>query len=315
MRKIDKVMLIERDMPLEADSLGGWLQALRQTRAGNVIEVRILNEVIHAAYRTNRVLSHFPERGGIMFVAPAGHLKTTILQRLEGLEGVSLISDLTSKGLVAARDAINNGKVHAFCFLDMQKLYERNQDTAENIMGNLRALVAEGFTTAAYEEQQSNPMVQKARALVMGALIPSLFQKKFATWQRDGMSRRFLFSHFSLENPMALQRAAFDGRPIELSDAYISMPSTTMLDVVKLEPCEIAFLEDVLAWQTDTINIHLMKKILTVLKWKYTRLEGDPLEPYRILWDFGKTLRNADTKVLLPEPVRADLNVLTPGGN
>jgi hypothetical protein len=265
----------------------------------SMVHISSINEVIHAAYRSNKVISKFEERGGILFIAPPGHVKTTILSRLSGLEGVMLCSDLTSKGLVAARDAINNGKVHCFAFLDMQKLYERNQDTAENVVGNLRALVAEGFTSAAFEEQESNPMIRRARALVLGAATPSFFSKKIAKWRNDGMSRRFLFCHYSLADPSVLLKAAFDDTPIELADAFISMPTTTVLQVDKLEPIEVTFLERVLAWQLDTIPIHLIKKMLTVLKWKYERIDGDPHEPYRILWDFGKCLKNAEVRVLM----------------
>src|ERR1700674_2410733 len=134
----------------------------------NKVKVSTYIEFLWAAAMSYRVESAFHDRGGIMMVAPPASLKTAILSAIEQNSiGVMGCSDITLKTLTAARDLIAAKKIHTLMFYDFQKIYERKADTAAATIGTLRALMCEGFTSAAFEQQ--NIVQLKARAMVIAA--------------------------------------------------------------------------------------------------------------------------------------------------
>lgn len=233
-----------------------------------------------------------------MLVAPPGHFKTSMLSSLESQLGVAPFSDITTTELVQARDDIASKKLHTLIFYDMQKLYERRQDTASNIIGNLRALMDEGFASASYEATSKNMIHTKAKALVLGAMTPSLYREKLVDWEKSGFARRVLFCVYTLKNPEVIEEAILREKPIDIRSNGFNVPINLEIDFTVTRDDD-AFLLKLMRKQREDVPLNLLKKIMCVLRWKYKERLKQKDRAAEVLYEFGQCLGGEGAEVEL----------------
>ena len=260
-----------------------------------------LVEIICAAHLSSYVDSPFQERGGIMFIGGPAALKSTFVSVLDTqYHDVVMYSDLNVKTLTQVRDQMATGAIRTLVLPELAKLYERNPSTASNVEGTIRALAAEGFTAASFEDARVNRL--KARAVVIGALTPSTQQFHFDQWEATGFNRRFLWPLIRLANSSALTDAVVEWKLIDFRVTHVpraplgneKIPNVTsrqersnLLRLVKYQP------------GTDhALQLQLMVKMMSVLRWWYNET-GDPRDPMHTMEAFGKALGREGAQVEL----------------
>lgn len=253
-----------------------------------------LLECLWAATQTHRVDSRFRSRGGIILVAPPGHLKTSILRSLENQTGVSGYSDMVTNDLAEARDLISSNKIHTLMLYDLQKLYERRSETVANVIGNIRAIADEGFTTTTIERGSAGgraPNQKRARALILAATPPKHYRANLGEWRDTGFARRFLFSVYQLKHPEVITSAILADAPIQFMTRALQIPSNLEMPMAVLTKKEEAFLVSFLKYQDcDEVGLVLLKKMLTVLRWKYKYLVKEKDRTEEVMLDFRESL-------------------------
>lgn len=256
-------------------------------------------EVLWAATQTNKVRTRFPQRGGIFLVSPPGQLKTSLLSCFEEQIGVLGYSDMTTNNLIEARDLIASKKVNTLLFYDMQKLYERRQDTAANIEGNIRSVMDEGFTSASHEKVSKNVIQSKARALIMAALTTNFYRRKLGDWESSGFARRVLFCVYTMKNPEMIEQAVLSETPIMLGEpCTLNMPINLEI-VPDMRPGDDEFLMRIMRKQRNDVPLNLVKKILWVLRWKYkVRLKQKDIS-MDILKEFSQCLGEGGAEIII----------------
>lgn len=255
-------------------------------------------EVLWASTLTHRVDSQFESRGGILLIAPPAHFKTTMLKAVETQPGVHPLSDITVTGLVSARDMIAARKINTLLFYDLQKVYERKSETASNIIGSLRALMDEGFTSAAYENQ--NIIQQRARALVLAAGTPAMYRRYAGDWDENGFSRRLIFSVYSLSNPEVIVKAIMKDEPLELCGiSSVNIPFNLCIKMEEREGDETALRSLLSRGQRgEEIPLILLRKILAVLRWKAKQLHHKDFA-LDIVKEFGRSMKDEGVQIEL----------------
>jgi hypothetical protein len=230
-----------------------------------------LIEVLCAAHLGNAVEGPFQERGGIMLVGPPGVLKTTFVSVLDQqYQDAIMLSDINVKSLIQLRDAIASGKINTLVLPELAKLYERADVTAMNVEGTLRALAAEGFTAASFEDSRVNRLT--ARAMIIGAMTPSVVTSHFTKWEESGFNRRFLWCLLKLEDPNALERAAVAWKRINFRMAHVPLPPLDGMIPNKTTTRERERLLNMVKYQPGgdhAIQVQLLIRILAVLRWWY----------------------------------------------
>lgn len=264
------------------------------------MQLSTLFDIVTAAHLTAYVDSPFESRGGLILVAYGESLKTSVLEVLEFYHPSALVqTDLTVQGVAKLRDRIAIGQIHSLVLTDFQKIYERHVQVASNVEGTLRAMVAEGFTSLAFQEQQINR--PKARALVMGAITPAFMEKQFARWAETGFARRFLFPTYTLANPDALVESVIHQKLIDFGRGVIQVPRNKKIPF-RIEVEESERLNHMIRYQYGTtIPLQLMQKIYAVLKWMYAesgRSQGAADAQARdVVADFAPALTKEGTKL------------------
>ena len=178
------------------------------------MKVDSLIEILSACHLSAFVESIHKERGGIMLIGPPASLKTAVTEVLDLYPANQLLSDLTVKQAVRLRDDISGGKITTLAFTDFAKLYQRQSSGASNIEGFLRAVTAEGFRRANWED--SRIAVIPARCMVVASMTQHFYTKHYADWIDDGFARRFLRCVFrarpyttNKQHPISQQSGAF----------------------------------------------------------------------------------------------------------
>jgi hypothetical protein len=256
--------------------------------------------VLWAACLTHRVESKFKSRGGILLVAPPGQMKTSMLNILVDQQGVMGYSDMTTKTLVEARDYIASKKIHTLLLYDMQKIYERKQETAQNIVGCIRALVEEGFSSAAFEDH-TNLIQTKARALVMAACTPAFIRQHIVEWDQSGFSRRFLFCHYVLSNPELIVKAIMADDPIPLVlNGHVNVPFNLTIPLVEHDGDETKLRRMLRHGQRgEEVPLILLRKLLAVLRWRCSRIKKPGVSAMHILDEFSQCMRDEGAEIVL----------------
>lgn len=250
-----------------------------------------LVEVLCAAHLGNLVEGPFQERGGLMLVGPPGVLKTTFVSALDhAYQDAIMVSDINVQSLIRLRDAIASGKINTLVLPELAKVYERADVTAKNVEGTLRAMAAEGFSAASFEDSRINRLV--ARALVIGAMSPAMVTRHFTAWEESGFNRRFLWCLVRLADPLALERAAinwskidFRMRHLPLAPLGSQIPNLT----TQRERQRLAVLAKYQPGGDHAIQIQLLIRILAVLRWWYQE-SGDPRDAMETLEAFAPAL-------------------------
>lgn len=272
-----------------------------------VVDAGQLVEVICATHLSSYVdLPGFTDRGGLMLVGAPGMLKTTFIGILDRhYPDALMLSDINAQGLVRLRDIIATGGVRTLVIPELRKLYERNEATASNVEGTLRALVSEGFQAASFEDQRVNRA--RARATVIGALTPATQSKRFTDWEESGLNRRFLWSLIRLEDATILDRAAVACQSLDFQLQHVpraplsgeSIPNLTTAPEreqfrlwVKYQPGGM-----------HALQLQLLTRQLAVLRYWYQEagINRDPMETMRA---FAQTLGREGAEIRLPSVAR-----------
>lgn len=269
------------------------------------MKISTLFDVLCAAHWTSKVESRFPSRGGVMMVAPPGHLKTTLIMRaLEEFPDAHIVSDLVTQSIVRIREEIAGNKIRTLALTDFQKVYERHEFTASNIEGNVRALVDEGFTRTATEDSRMQTM--PARCLVVAGMTSAMYLKRFSGWQDSGFVRRFLWCQFRLKNPERILEAIHHWKPLDFQRGrvfFVPVGATIPYELAERE--SIALSKLVRHQGSPEIPFLLLKKIACVLKWRDSQASSGRKSKaaastyMEVLTDFGECLRREGAEVVL----------------
>ncbi len=251
-------------------------------------------EVLTAAHLAYLVTApkEFAARGGLMFVAPPGQFKTVITKTLDAWQPQAMVlSDLTIRQLVEMRGEISAGNIRTMGFAEFPKLYSRNQATSLNLEGALHQMADEGFRLANYED--SRLTVRESRAMIVGAMPDSFYTRHWAEWIRTGFARRFLWCHFQLADSEIIIRALRNWEPIRFGKILYQAPTGSIPFSVSEQ--ESLFIESILRHckiGVQAIPYILMKKITSVLKWRYSELGKAKAarKAMEIIGDFGPCL-------------------------
>lgn len=260
-----------------------------------------LIEILCAAHLGSMVEGPFLDRGGIMLVGPPGVLKTTFVGVLDKqYQDAIMLSDINVKSLIQLRDAIASGKINTLVLPEFAKLYERADVTAINVEGTLRALVAEGFTAASFEDSRVNRLT--ARAMVIGALTPSTIDSHFTRWEESGFNRRFLWCLMKLSDPLALEKAAVAWQRINFRMAHIplapmggAIPNRT----TNRERQRLSVMAKYQPGGDHAIQLQILIRILAVLRWWYAE-SGQPRNAMETLERFSPAIGKNGVSLELP---------------
>lgn len=254
-----------------------------------------LVEVITAAHLTVYVDSKFTNRGGIMLVAPPSSLKSTIVRQLEAFPNAMVLSDTNVQQLMRIRDDVASGYYKTLAFMEVEKLYQRNDATSANVEGHLKGMVEDGFAHSSAADQRM--IVRQAKCLVVGAMTYSLYKKKFGQWEDDGFARRFVWCHYILQDRQVLMRSIHHWKPIDIaaSPLVFGLPRGQLIpfNVSEEESGQIGkWLKFYKEAETPYI---LLKKVLSVLKWRYEKKK--PGLAMEIMKDFAECLKKGGTEM------------------
>lgn len=268
-----------------------------------------LVEVICAAHLGQFVESPFQERGGIMLVGPPGVLKTTFVSVLDQqYQDAIMLSDVNVKSLIQLRDNIASGKINTLVLPELAKLYERADSTSSNVEGTIRALVAEGFAAASFEDSRINRLI--ARAMVIGAMTPAVLNSRFTGWEESGFNRRFLWCLLKLADPAALENAAVNWQRINFRMQHVPLPPLNGAVPNKTTQRERRQLATWVKYQPGgdhAIQIQLLTRILAVLRWWYAE-SGSSRNAMDTLEAFAPALGKTGVALELPQsPDEVDL--------
>jgi hypothetical protein len=258
-------------------------------------------EVLCAAHLGNMVEGPFSDRGGMMVVGPPGVLKTTFVSVLDAqYHDVVMLSDINVKSLIRLRDSIATGKINTLVLPELAKVYERVDSTAQGVEGTIRALVAEGFSSASFEDARINRL--KARCMVIGALTPAMLDQHFERWVDTGFSRRFLWCLVRLSDTSALEKAAVNWKRIDFRVKHVprvplgdSIPNLT----TKQERERIVALVKYQPSDDHSMHIQLLTRICAVLRWWYAET-NDPRSAMDTIEAFAPALGRDGAVIDLP---------------
>lgn len=269
------------------------------------MKMQSLIEAMCAVHLSSRVEGPMHGRGGMMLVGPPEALKSTFLSVLDKkYPDIMILSDLNVKSLVRlTQTALATGTVRTLVFPELAKLYERQPVTSQNLEGSLRALVAEGFTGASFQEPGVNRFA--AYATVMGAMTPALVEAKVEGWNDSGFSRRFIWPLIQLENPDVLQMALNKWESLDLGVTSVIAPP--MLGVIPnlTTEAERRALQPMVKYQPPhggehTLQRSLLIRMLAVLKWWYREQGKKSEEAMATIEDFSAALGQRGATVTLP---------------
>lgn len=258
---------------------------------GGELPISSFVECICAVHLSSYVDAPFQDRGGLMLIGAPGMLKTTLLQSLDrNYASVLELSDINQMGLTALKQQLTTGDKRTIVFLDYAKLYERNPATSSNIEGTIKALVAEGFTAAAFE----NAAIQKltARAVVIGAMSERFRMNHSRPWDDSGFARRFVWSLVSLKDPQMLERAVEEWKLVSFRIAHLPPTPNPPLIPNLTTGEERRQLSLMAKWQPGphAAQVQMLAKMLCVLKW-WAQLQGhEPEQGYHTLLQFARSL-------------------------
>jgi hypothetical protein len=232
-----------------------------------------------------------------MLVGPPASLKTSTINKVFNEHYDALVlGDINVQTLVALRDDLRTGRYSSFAFTEFEKLYQRRSDTASNIEGIIKQLVDEGFGRASFEDHRMATNV--ARSLVVGAMTNACYERHFRDWIDGGFARRFLWCNITVQDSYKLTDSLARWELLDLGSYTSKTPGNKSIPMAQDTDDENhklrIWLKNQPGEQTPFI---LLKKILSVLKWKYAK--SDPKKPISIMKDFSECLTDKGAMVKL----------------
>jgi len=246
-----------------------------------------LIEVLDAAHCTAYVESPFEQRGGVLLVGPPETLRTTMIEiALNQHPSALIVSDINMRSLTSIKDDLTSGRYSTIGFSDYQKLYERAGITAANVEGTLRALMEEGFSRSPHDDPTSAST--KARAMLVAALVESVYKDRANLWKQTGYLRRWLVCLFYMPamSKNKLVQSIHDWKKLEFDGIKRISPTTPIPYNITEEESKRLFLM-VKGQASQGTPFVLLKKIYCVLKWKY---RDQPNRVADIMSDFAPAL-------------------------
>lgn len=243
----------------------------------------------HWTYKLSGVPVEFSQRGGIMLVAPPEQFKTQFVSMMEDYPRTLVLSDLTTRELTDFHQELG-GSYKSLAFTAFEKIYQRNQDTAMNLIGHLMALAEEGFRGSYQTDKRQR--TYRAKVLVIGAVPIYAYSRNFKDWMDSGFHRRFLWPQFRLADPDIIRNSIIRWSPISLRShtAGFEIPNDSITyDVTETERRELAKLMK--HGEGTASPLILLSKIYAVLKWRYRSMPDPGLIAMAVLTDFSEALQ------------------------
>lgn len=255
-----------------------------------------LVEIVAAMHLSYEISDQFKQRGGLMFVAPPGQLKTTAIEMVEIFPHARVVSNLTVKTLSTMRQDFLSGQIKTMAFSDFENIYRRHSSVANQIEGVLMGLVDEGFRSPAFSDQRVT--VMPARCAIIGGMTVKAYEDRISTWKDTGFARRFLWAKYYAHNRVMkqLERAIIDWKRDNLVNGFSMRIPTGPIKVNMSEEQSKKILLH-LRFQEDMRTPFIVaKKIVSVLLWKFSKDEG---KAWKIWDDFAPALGKDGTELTL----------------
>ena len=254
-------------------------------------------EICAAMHLTSEIDSQFKQRGGIMFVAPPGHLKTTAIEIVEQFPHARVVSNLTVKTLSTMRQDFLSGELKTMAFSDFENVYRRHSSVSNQIEGVLMGLVEEGFRNPAFSDQRVT--VLPARCAVIAGISVKSFEERISNWLDTGFARRFLWSKYYATDEVIkrLEKSIVEWKRANFINGFDWK--------IPMQPIKVNISEDEsrrvlnqLRYQPDRRTPFIVaKKIIGVLLWKYGQHERE--KAWSIWNDFAPSLFKDGTELKL----------------
>lgn len=255
-----------------------------------------LIEVIDAAHCTAYVESPFPQRSGIMLAGPPETLRTTMIDvALAPHPDALIVSDINMRSLSGLKDDFTSGRYSTIGFRDYQKLYERQGVTAANVEGTLRALMEEGFSKTPHDDPTSAATI--ARAFLVAAVVESMYKFKYHDWKINGYLRRWLICllYMPTMSRNKLIQSVHEWKRLEF-DGIRRISPTTPIPYNVTEEESGRLLRMIKEQPSQGTPFVLLKKIYSVLKWKYKDQPGKVAD---IMSDFSPCLKKDGAPIII----------------
>ena len=256
------------------------------------ISMQTMLEVLCACHLSTYVQSDVKDCGGMMLIGDPATLRSTMLNVMDRqYHNVLSLSDLNARSLAELRGPIANKTIRSLVLPELAKLYERgNPGTAEHVIGTLRALVAEGFRAASFEDARVNRVV--ARCVVMAALTPSLQMRHFKDWEESGFNRRFIWPVIALEQGEIIEESRVQRRLLDVEiNSYPPIPNTTIPDeTTEAERRALRLLVKHQPGGNHGMQLELMARMLAVLRWWYKKANRPSDEAMARIREFSRSL-------------------------
>jgi hypothetical protein len=264
-------------------------------KKGSEVKFSTMVEVCAAMHLSSEIASEFKQRGGIIFVAPPGHLKTSAIETVELFPHARVISNLTVKALNTMRQDFLSGQLKTMAFSDLENIYRRHGSVASQIEGVLMGLVEEGFRNPAFSDQRTS--VMPARCAVIGGIATKVYEERISAWLDSGFARRFLLSKYTAHESVIKK----------LEESIIAWKKTALVNGfnmrIPVNPISVDINEkdsEKVLWQLRfqydrRTPFVIAKKIIGVLVWKFK----DKKKAWEIWDDFAPSLDKDGTTVTI----------------
>jgi hypothetical protein len=252
-----------------------------------------LVEITAAAHLAQKVVSGVgDERGGVIFAAPPGQLKTTAIEYLDIFPKTKLISNLTMKSLNDLRPEFLSGEVQTIGFPDYDMIYKRHSSVSDQIEGTLMSLMGEGYRNPAFSDQRVN--VMKARCTIIAGITIKCYESRLSNWIDTGFARRFLWSRWTIKNPDLLEDAIAKWKRHNLNgDFILKMPTSPIPhNITNLQAKGVLY--DLRFQHDRKLPFIFAQRLISVLCWKHGIKEG-----WNIWNDFAPSLGKEGASVVV----------------
>lgn len=254
-----------------------------------------LIEVVSAVHLSPLVASGEvgEERGGIIFTAPPGHLKTSAIEYLDQFPKTKMISNITVGKLNDLRESFIAGEIKTIAFPDYDMIYKRHSSVSSQIEGIVMSLTGEGYRQGGFFDQRVN--VLKSRVTVVAGITLKCYESRISEWIDSGFARRFLFSRFRVVNPEKMEAALAKWKRAQLDGDFImKVPHVGKQIPYVLKESQANKILWELRFQHDRkIPFILAQRIISVLAWKHPK-------QYMAIWkDFSPSLGKDGAEVVI----------------
>jgi hypothetical protein len=211
-----------------------------------------------------------------------------VLKQLEALPDTRAFSDMNTRDLMRVRDEIAARGVRALLFYDFQKIFERRLETAQNICGNIRALIDEGFV---YDGEGTGNHQPMANAFALMAMTPACFRTHEDEWISNGMLRRVVVCAYRLERPEMISNSIIANIPMRFGVERFPIPIGKAVPQSVTEEESRWLLHSVLRYQhsRQATGLTLMRKVWSMLRWRYRKQKVTDIS-FDVMKDFAPSL-------------------------